>query len=95
MGANYPQFYDEAEQTIHDMQEFDAAENVLAVIAHDSAPLEPRTGFKMFPSGTLNDWKKDKLDEKIRWTFLDDFSLAVEKGVQQETKLEGGFGLKS
>jgi hypothetical protein len=94
MAPNFPQTYDEAEQTIHDMQEFDAANNVLVIIAHDVSPLKPESGFKFFPNGTLNDWKKDKLDQKIRWTFLQDFELAVEKGTRQETTLEAGVSFK-
>jgi hypothetical protein len=91
MATNFPQAYDEAEQSIHNMQEFDAATNILVIIAHDCAPLDPRSGFKFFPTGTLNDWKKEKLDESIRWAFLDDFTLAVQNGMQQETKKEGGL----
>lgn len=95
MAPNFPHIYEEAEQTIHDLQEFDAAENVLVVIAHDCAPLEQGSGFKFFPNGTLNEWKKDRLDEKIRWSFLDDFSHAIETGAKQSTKLEAGLVLKA
>jgi hypothetical protein len=91
MAPNFPQDYQEAEKTIHHMQEFDAAKNILVIIAHDCAPLEPSNGFKFFPNGTLNDWKKDKLDQRIRWTFLEDFQSAIEQGAQQETKMEAGL----
>ncbi|EFX03459.1 metallo-beta-lactamase superfamily protein [Grosmannia clavigera kw1407] len=74
--------------------EFDAADNVLVIIAHDSAPLMPSSGFQFFPDGTLNNWKKDKLDEKIRWSFLTDFSHAVENGLKQETTLKAGLVFK-
>ncbi|KIW30535.1 uncharacterized protein PV07_06274 [Cladophialophora immunda] len=91
MAPNFPQDYQEAEKTIHHMQEFDAAKNILVIIAHDCAPLEPSSGFKFFPNGTLNDWKKDKLDQRIRWAFLEDFQSAIEQGAQQETKMEAGL----
>jgi glyoxylase-like metal-dependent hydrolase (beta-lactamase superfamily II) len=95
MAANFPHVYDQAEQTIHDMQEFDAAQNVLVIIAHDPAPLQERSGFKFFPNGNLNEWKKDRLDERIRWSFLEDFSHAVELGAQQDTKIDSGLTLKA
>jgi hypothetical protein len=95
MTVNFPHVYDEAEQTIHDMQEFDAAKNVLVIIAHDSALLEERSGFKFFPDGNLKDWKKDRLDEKIRWAFLEDFAHAVETGSQQDTTMASGLILKA
>ena len=75
------------------MQEFDAAENVLVVIAHDTAPLVKESGFTFFPNGTLNEWKKDRLDERIRWTFLEDFAQAAESGEKQGTKMEAGLVL--
>jgi hypothetical protein len=93
MATNFPHAYDEAEQTIHDMQEFDAANNVLVVIAHDPAPLEERSGFKFFPDGNLNGWRKDRLDENIRWSFLEDFAHAIETSAKQSTKIESGLSM--
>lgn len=95
MAPHFPFIYDQAEQTIHDLQEFDASDNVLLVIAHDTAPLDPKSGFQFFPNGTLNDWKKDRINEKIRWAFLDDFAHALETGAKQDTKLEAGLTLKA
>ncbi|KAH8901642.1 metallo-beta-lactamase superfamily protein [Thozetella sp. PMI_491] len=86
--------YDAAVQSIHDMQEFDAAKNVLVLIAHDTAPLKRSSGFKFFPSGDLNNWKQDRLDDNIRWTFLEDFPTAVENGAQQEMALKEGLSFK-
>ncbi|CAK7230983.1 hypothetical protein SEUCBS140593_007772 [Sporothrix eucalyptigena] len=94
MAPSFPNNYTDAKNSIQSMQEFDAAQNVLVIIAHDCAPLEPESGFTFFPHGSLNNWKAEKLDERIRWNFLDDFAPAAEKNVKQETTLKGGLVYK-
>jgi hypothetical protein len=69
---------EEANRSIGGMQEFDAAENVLVVIAHDGSLLHPEAGMEWFPEGTQKDWKKD-LARKARWGFLREFEKAVGK----------------
>ncbi len=69
---------DQAHETAHYMEEFDAAENVLVVIAHDPALLEKDAGVEFFP-GTFNGWKEKQVAEKVRWTFLGDFVQAAEQ----------------
>lgn len=59
--------------TIEGMQEFDADENVLVVVAHDESLLDV---LEFFPKG-LNDWRSEGLGEKGRWAFLGDFEEAV------------------
>jgi hypothetical protein len=95
MAPNFPQVYDEAEQTIHDMQEFDGAKNVIVIIAHDSAPLRPRSGVKFF-NGNLNNWKNDKLDGNFSMVIFGRFFFCSrERGkAKQETELEAGLSFK-
>lgn len=64
------------EETINHLEVFDAAENVLVVIAHDPALLSE--GFPLFPADA-NDWKKQNFAYQLRWTFLGDFHEAVEE----------------
>lgn len=60
------------------MQAFDAAHNVLVVIAHDATILDQTIGLEWFPHGTLKNWKAANSAEKVRWMFLKDFVPAVE-----------------
>lgn len=62
------------DQTIANIGEFDAADNVFLILAHDDQ-LED-VGPEWFP-GYLNDWKKKDLAVKARWKFLSDFGLAA------------------
>ncbi|KAH9209734.1 hypothetical protein DL95DRAFT_526699 [Leptodontidium sp. 2 PMI_412] len=73
--------YAKMEDTIMKLEAFDAAENVWVVIARDGSLLEPEIGVEFFPTGTLNNWKKDDLAEKTRWTFLKDFEVAAKAAV--------------
>ncbi|KIV97953.1 hypothetical protein PV10_01648 [Exophiala mesophila] len=66
----------EAEQTIRNLEAFDAAENVFVVIAHDQTLLD--IGMSTFPKG-VSDWKKKGYAEDGRWAFLEDFSVAASK----------------
>lgn len=69
----------EAEHSNKCMQLFDAADNVLVIIAHDTTILDNTLGLEWFPHGTLKNWKAANAAEKARWTFLKDFVPAVEQ----------------
>lgn len=81
-------FYELAEELPHNhtdavwsnerMQVFDAAENVLVVIAHDATILDSSIGLGFFPHGTMKNWKVANSAEKARWLFLKDFVPALE-----------------
>jgi len=82
--ANQP-FYETTEAFCHDMkqcqstvegmQEFDASDDVLVIIAHDGSLLG---ALDFFPD-SLNNWREKDLDVKSRWRFLGDFSEAISK----------------
>lgn len=67
------------EQTIQRVTAFDAADNVLVIIAHDPSLLDE--GCPMFPD-VANDWRRDNIAETVRWHFLRDFQKAL-KGCQK------------
>lgn len=94
LAANFSHDTDLAVQTIHILEEFDAAENVFVITAHDDALLQKEAGVEFFPKGSLDDWKAKRLNEKSRWLFLKDFSEAVEKGLKQDTEIGAGIVLK-
>lgn len=71
----------DVEQAIHTcdgVQEFDGADDVFVIIAHDDALLDPQVGIEWFPHGTLKNWSTMGYAEKVRWAFLKDFGKAVE-----------------
>jgi glyoxylase-like metal-dependent hydrolase (beta-lactamase superfamily II) len=76
----------QAEQTCGMMEEFDAADNVFVIIAHDHSLLDSRVGVEWFPRGTLKDWKQKDLAKKARWGFLDSFAGALEH-LKDESRL--------
>jgi hypothetical protein len=61
--------------TVEGMQEFDASNDVLVIIAHDGSLLG---ALDFFPD-SLNNWRERDLDAKSRWRFLGDFSEGVSK----------------
>lgn len=65
----------QARDTIHKIQAFDAQDNVLCVIAHDSSLLDV---LEYFPQ-TANGWKAKDWKEKGRWKFLADFEKALDQ----------------
>ena len=73
-----PVNYTQAIHTIEKMEEFDAADNVFVVIAHDASLLREEVGIEWFPYGTLKDWRRNDLASKARWGFLKDFEHAVD-----------------
>jgi glyoxylase-like metal-dependent hydrolase (beta-lactamase superfamily II) len=91
---NFSHDTDRANLTIKYLEEFDAADNVFVIIAHDTFLLHKEAEIDFFPHGTLNDWKAKRLNEKARWLFLKDFAEAVDKGLKQETEVGEGIVLK-
>jgi glyoxylase-like metal-dependent hydrolase (beta-lactamase superfamily II) len=73
-----PHSLEQAEESCSHMQEFDAAENVFVIIAHDATLLDEQVGIEWFPHGTLKNWKEKDCARKARWAFLKDFGEAVE-----------------
>lgn len=70
---------DVANWSLEGLQEFDSAENVLVIIAHDPT-VEAVLDF--FPKGTLNNWHKQDARNKARWRFLSQLEPAVEDSKQ-------------
>lgn len=70
---------EQAHESCGIMQEFDAADNVFVIIAHDGSLLDERVGIDWFPNGTLRDWKANDLARKARWGFLKDLAYAAEQ----------------
>ncbi|QDS75268.1 hypothetical protein FKW77_000861 [Venturia effusa] len=66
--------HDVAEWTIEGVEEFDADENVLVVIAHD-ASLKDVVNF--FPK-PANEWRAKDWGKNGRWRFLGDFSEGLD-----------------
>ncbi|KAK9371441.1 beta-lactamase-like protein [Lipomyces chichibuensis] len=58
-----------AHESILKLQQFDAADNVLVVIAHDEFVVD---GIEFFPNA-INQWKEKGYSEKVRWQFLSCF----------------------
>lgn len=75
-----------ADWTIDGLGEFDAQENVLMLMAHDDAVVDP--GQIDFYPKTLNEWYQKGIKEKIKWLFLGDLEDAL------ETKEKGGEPFK-
>ena len=57
------------------MEQFDAHENILVVIAHDGSLLGL---MEIFPK-SLNGWGGTGLKQRGKWAFLQDFSEATEQ----------------
>lgn len=60
-------------ETVSKMQEFDAENNILMLIAHD---LSVRETIPLFPK-KINDWKLKHLRWETRWLFCKDFQGAL------------------
>lgn len=71
-GSLFPD-HDAAMNTVRKIQEFDAAENVFVLIAHD---LSLRDKIPLFPK-TINLWKARRLRTGTRWLFCNDFEPAL------------------
>ncbi|KAK3110076.1 hypothetical protein LTR53_016015 [Teratosphaeriaceae sp. CCFEE 6253] len=64
-----------ADWTIEGLGEFDAHENVLLLLAHDDAVIDPPQ-FDLYPE-PLNDWYEKGVGKKVKWLFLGDFEGAA------------------
>lgn len=62
-----------AEASLGKMQDFDASEDVLVAIAHDSSLLSV---VDFFPK-RANEWKEKGWKQTGRWRFLEDFYQAA------------------
>lgn len=66
------------EYTLARMQVFDAADNVLVVIAHDATFVGEDGALDWFPNGTMRGWKSKDAAKNAHWVFLKDFIPAIE-----------------
>ena len=76
--------HDEAKRSIRKLQEFDASDDVLVCIAHDQTMM----GNVDFYPKSLNDWKAQGIQKKIRWAFVGDFDLKAERPPRKEGEAE-------
>ena len=76
--------HDAAMDTVRKIQEFDAADNVFVLIAHD---LSLRDKIPLFPK-TINTWRAKNLRTETRWLFCNDFEPALRGKIW--AKLSGG-----
>ena len=70
-----------ARDSITKMGDFDAHENILTMIAHDSTMVDV---VGTFPDTKANDWKSKGWREKGLWKFLMDLEEAVEANERDE-----------
>lgn len=67
--------------SVEGIQELDACENVLVIIAHDGGilPVLQQANGKessfLFPKGELTEWQHNELKEAIKWVFLSDLAV--------------------
>ncbi|KAL1305387.1 hypothetical protein AAFC00_002280 [Neodothiora populina] len=80
MSKDFNHDLEAANWSIAGLQEFDSAENVLIIIAHDPT-VEAVLDF--FPKGTLNDWYEKDAGAKTRWRFLGQLEQAVQENKRQ------------
>ncbi|KAK0636980.1 hypothetical protein B0T17DRAFT_520392, partial [Bombardia bombarda] len=72
-----PQLFPDHEtalETVRKMEEIDASEDILVVIAHD---LSLRGQIDFYPKD-INGWKKTAVRDKTRWLFCRDFEGGIE-----------------
>lgn len=69
-----------AQNSANRLQELDADENILVLLAHDTA-LEDVV--EKFPKHTLNDWKERGWKEKFAWNFLNELHSGSQKAGQE------------
>lgn len=65
-----------ANWSLDGLMEFDAADNVLVIIAHDPTV---ETTVDFFPNGTLNDWLRKDASNNSRWRFLSELEAAAQE----------------
>ncbi|KAJ9664946.1 hypothetical protein H2201_004998 [Coniosporium apollinis] len=84
MAEGMAQDAEKAEWSVQGVEEFDAAEEVLVVMAHD----ESLRGCLRFWPERVDGWWEEGVGKRGRWAFLRDFGDAVEGlGVEMEEKL--------
>jgi len=67
----------EAAETLKNLMEFDANENVFIAIAHDPTLLEV---CEFYPKATMNDWKKKNWGKKATWGFVNELPIDGQPG---------------
>jgi hypothetical protein len=65
-----------ADWTLDGLGEFDAHDNVLLLMAHDDAVVDPAQ-MDFYPK-PLNDWYQKGIGKKVKWLFFADFEEALE-----------------
>ena len=72
---------DKYQWSVEGIQELDACESVLVIIAHDGGilPILQRANGKessfLFPKGELTEWQHNELKEAVKWGFLSDLAV--------------------
>ena len=69
-----------ARDTVRKIQELDAADNVLVVLAHDRSL---RDRIPLFPQ-KINEWRAKDLDSTTRWLFVKDFEDAFRNDIPEK-----------
>ncbi len=77
-----------ADWTLDGLGEFDAHDNVLSLMAHDDAVVDPAM-LNFYPD-SINDWYKKDTARKIKWMFLGDYEGAVEAKEKGEAPFTWG-----
>ena len=72
---DFPDDFKAFRESLVKLQEWDAHENVLIVMAHDLS----LKGFLSFFPEKANDWMAKKVKEESRWHFLHDFTTAIDE----------------
>lgn len=82
-----------ADWTIEGLGEFDAHENVLMLMAHDDAVVDPAQ-MEFYPR-EINGWFEKGTAKKVKWLFLGDFEDAVEEKQKGGKAFEWGEAAKA
>ncbi|KAF2725051.1 hypothetical protein K431DRAFT_216422 [Polychaeton citri CBS 116435] len=77
-----------ADWTIDGLGEFDAHANVLLLLAHDDAVVDPAQ-IDFYPT-SLSNWYQAGFGQKVKWRFLEDFEDAVETKVKGDKPFSWG-----
>jgi hypothetical protein len=73
-------------KSLRALEEFDADDSVLVIIAHDMAPLDV---MPFFPNDTITDWKQRGYKEKMHFHFVNE--LPVDGQVGREPLIDGVY----
>ena len=77
-----------ADWTIEGLGEFDCQDNVLLLLAHDDALVDPPK-LDFYPK-PMNDWYEKGVAKKVKWLFLGDLEEAVDSREQGKEALTWG-----